>query len=283
MSSPPLRAVLPKASDRLRLADAYDVSPFCLGMVRDEDAVSEAFDAGINFFFVTADMHWPLYEQTRKGLANLLARGGGIRDRIVVAGVSYVAQPEFCYVPFKELINSVPGLGRLDVTLAGATRAHDFPARVAQYRRHIDWGARAFGATFHERPFAAETMATRAVQIGFIRYNAFHRGAEREIFPRVAARSPSLLYNFKSNERLSDAEYEALGLPETYWRPDATDYYRFALARPELDGILCAPRTPKEVVELLESVERGPLTEEEHTYLCDLADVAKGKASLPKG
>ena len=67
--------------------------------VRDGTGVSLSADHVFNFFFLSADMHWSLYEPLRRGLAALLARGGGIRDDIVVAGVSYVGQPEFCVAP----------------------------------------------------------------------------------------------------------------------------------------------------------------------------------------
>jgi hypothetical protein len=275
-----LRSTLPKPADRLRLGEVFDVSPFCLGMVRDWRTVPAAFEAGINFFFVSADMHWPLYEGLRRGLADLLARGGGVRDSLVVAAVSYVAQPEFCYIPFKEVIDSVPGLVRLDVTVAGAAAAHDFPVRAAEYRRHADWGVRLFGATFHDRAFAADTIAAGNVKIGFIRYNPFHRGAEEEVFPRIVGGVPARVYNFNSMQKLSEVQYAALKLPEGYWRPAPSEYYRYALVRPELDGILFAPQTPEELRDSLDGVARGPLTEEEHAYLGDLADLAKGEAEL---
>src|SRR5262249_26053031 len=84
MSGP--RAALPRLTDRLRLGGTQlEVSPFCLGRVDQPDTIAAAFDAGINFFFVSADMHWPLYEASRVGLGALLARGGAVRDRIVVA------------------------------------------------------------------------------------------------------------------------------------------------------------------------------------------------------
>jgi hypothetical protein len=73
----PLRTTLPAFTDRLPLsASPLRVSPICLGMVRDPETIPAAFDAGINiFFFFSADMHWPLYEPSRQGLAGLLARG----------------------------------------------------------------------------------------------------------------------------------------------------------------------------------------------------------------
>jgi aryl-alcohol dehydrogenase-like predicted oxidoreductase len=276
----PLRSALPQAAERRRLADALDVSPLCLGMVDDARTVPEAFDAGINFFFVSADMHWRYYEGTRRGLEDLLARGGGVRERVVVAAVSYVTQPEFCQLPFDEVVENVRGLERLDVTLAGAARAHDFPARAEQYARHGRLGVRAFGATFHDRLFAAEAIASRAVQIGFVRYNPEHRGAEEDLFPRIAERGPTLVYDFNTNRRLPEAVYQRLDFPASYWRPGPTDYYRFALARPEVDGILCAPRTPMQVRALVDALGRGPLTEDEHAYMCDVADLATGQAVL---
>src|SRR5436190_890300 len=62
------RAALPRMTDRLDLGSkGLRVSPFCLGRVKSPDTVLAAFDAGINFFFVTADMHWPGYENLREG------------------------------------------------------------------------------------------------------------------------------------------------------------------------------------------------------------------------
>ena len=42
-----------------------------------------------------------------------------------------------------------------------------------------------------------------------------------------------------------------------YWHPDVTDYYRFALSRPELDGLLVSPGTPGEVAALAECWRRA--------------------------
>src|ERR1051326_8362214 len=110
-----MRDFLPSFADRIALAGGLEVSRYCLGTVEDPAAVLAAFDAGINFFFVSADLHWPRYADLRRGLDQLLARGGGIRDRIVVAAVSYATQPEFCTMPFEELLEETPRLERLDI------------------------------------------------------------------------------------------------------------------------------------------------------------------------
>jgi hypothetical protein len=275
------RKALPQATDRLSLKRKLRVSPFCLGMVADPRAIGAAFDAGINFFLVTADMHWPLYEGTRRGLADLFARSPGIRDRIVVAVVSYMTQPEFCHAPFREVLDALPGLRHIDVTVAGGSYRKDFAVRAEQYALHAHVGARAFGTSFHDRAMAGKAMRERLVDIGFIRYNALHRGAEKDVFPHVPARRRSLLYNFTSTHGyLRPERYAALGLSGAHWQPKVTDYYRFVLARREIDGLLCAPRSPREVEALVRAMEEGGLTEEERVYIRDLADLSKGEARL---
>jgi len=274
---------LPRLSDRLPVAGGLRVSPFCLGMVGDPAVVPEAFDAGLNFFFLTTDMHWPLYEGTRRGLADLLKRG--VRDEVVVAAVCYPTQPEFCAAPFEELVAAVPGLGRLDVLLAGGAYGDEFGRRWPVYEEHHRQGFlgnRAVGATFHDRDVAVEAVVERQVDIAYIRYNPDHSGARRDVFPKMPNRPRPLLFNFKSTfGYVPPPQMAEIGLPgPEYWHPEVTDHYRFALTRPELDGLLIGLRTPGEIAALAAALERGPLTEEEEDYLMDVASVVRGEARV---
>src|SRR5262249_45101851 len=178
-----------------------EVSPVCLGIVDSPETVVDAFDAGINFFFVSADLHWPAYEGVRRGLGILLSRGGGIRDRMVVAGVSYVTQPRFCWIPFRELLDAIPGLGRLDLTVAGAAYPGEYARRFQEFRqrRGIGFlGIRALGTSFHVRKLALEAVTARLVDIAFIRYTPPHPGARADLFPGVGPRPRPLIYNFNN-------------------------------------------------------------------------------------
>ena len=67
-----IRSVLPCLRERLALGP-FSVSPICVGAVGDSKAISAAFEAGINCFLLTADMHWPLYREARRGLKDLFA------------------------------------------------------------------------------------------------------------------------------------------------------------------------------------------------------------------
>lgn len=286
MPSPrPRRRRLPRLTDRLKLGETgLEVSPICLGLAGSPDTVCEAFDAGINFFFVSADLHWPAYEASRRGLGRLLRRGRGIRERIVVAGVSYVTQPRFCWIPFRELLDAVAGLDRLDVTIAGAAYPAEYPRRLEEFRqqRRIGYlGARALGTSFHDRKLALEAVSARWVDIAFVRYNPSHPGARSDLFPSLGPRPRPLIFNFNNVLGYVDtARWTALGLDDSYWRPQPTDYYRFPLTRPEVDGILCKLSGRKQLQALEAALASGPLDAEEETYLIDLCTLAEGKAVL---
>ena len=263
------RAELPGLGDRLALRELA-VSPYCLGMVGDAATVLAAFDAGINFFFVTADLHWPLYEPLRRGLEQLLARGRAIRDEIVVAAASYATQPEFCTLPFQEVIAGVRGLERLDVLIAGGAYGHELAHRLPVYRRHRELahgGARAIGVSFHDRRAAIDPVVTGEIDLGLVRYNVAHRGACDDLFPHVRQRA-ARLYNFTSTAgHVGPERFAALGLAAETWQPDVTDHYRYVLGRPELDGILCSLGAPDHVASLADAIASGPLDEHEQQHL----------------
>ena len=292
------RKRLPQFTDRLVLGNqGLRVSPYCLGLVHSAETVAAAFEAGINFFFITTDMHWPVYEATRRGVRELLARGPAIRDQIVVAAVCYQTRPILCHGPFQELLDEMPGLGRLDVLIAGAIYGDEQGKRFPVYAEHRETGflgARALGMTFHDRSAALATIRDRRVDIAFLRYNPDHPGAATDLFPHLHSSSPrngrsrgrraarTLLFNFTSTfGYVPPAAMESMGLPgSVYWHPEITDHYRFVLSRPEIDGVLMALKTPEELQGVAEALDRGPVTEEEQAYLMDVALVARGEAKV---
>jgi len=253
-------------------------------MVRSEDTHSAAFDAGINFFFLSADLHWPYYDLARRGLERLLARGPDIREQVVVALVSYVTQPEFCAGALEEGLDAVSGLKFIDLAIIGGAYSEEFLTRLHVYRGIRDYGnlgSKATGTTFHDRVAALLAINHTLVDIAFIRYNPIHTGANLDLFPYLKRPTSTLLYNFKSTVgSLATERYAALGLNDDYWQPKVTDYYRFALTRPEIDGLLCSPSTPQEVEALASALEEGPLNEEEEKYLIDLATLDQGRGVL---
>jgi hypothetical protein len=269
------RGSLPALTDRRVLGEVgLKVSPFCLGITNDPRVVCEAFDAGMNFFFLSVDMHWPLYELLRRGLEMLFARGGGVRDDVVVAGVSYVTQPEFCFMPFREGIAAVKGLERFDLTIAGCAYASDMTVRLREYAKHragLVPGTRAVGMSFHDRTAAVLAVNHALVDLALVRYNAGHPGAAHDLFPAISGER-SLVYNFKSTAGFVPASRaDAVGIEDGSWVPEITDHYRYVLSCAELDGLLCALTAPAQVAQLRDALAKGPLEAEEIAYIEEIA------------
>lgn len=274
-ASVPPKTRLPDPRDRLPLGPTgVDASPICVGLTDHADTYCEAFDAGINFFFLTCDMHWPLYEGARQALVRLLARGRGVRDEIVVAATCYPTQPEFCTMPFVELVDAIPGLGHIDVAVAGGVYARDWVDRRKVYAEHRSGrleGARAIGASFHERTAVAPAVLAGEVDIAYVRYNPLHLGARRDVFAPLPPGDRAPLYNFKSSVGWRPPEqYEAAGHGDL-WLPTIGDHYRFALTPPAMDGLLCMLGEPSHVGDLVDALAEGPLDEGDQNHLIALA------------
>jgi aryl-alcohol dehydrogenase-like predicted oxidoreductase len=279
------RERMPALTDRLRLGTrGLTVSPFCIGIVGDPKVIPAAYEAGINFVFVTADMHWPLYENTRRGIRDLLAMKPAARDDLVIAAVAYVTQREFCSFPFVE-VSAELGVKGLDVLLAGGAYGFELGNRLPIYDGHRERGhvgARAMGVSFHDRVAAKEQINAGAIDIAFVRYNPAHPRASQDLFPHLSRPRKPLVYNFTNTFGLmtTDEQYASIGVAADYWRPHPTDYYRFALREPQLDGLLIAPPHPGAMTELVDAMAKGPLDDEDHQYLLDLGELVRGKARV---
>jgi hypothetical protein len=274
---------LPLPDDRLPLGNSgLSVSPLCLGLVPLPEIVTAAFDFGVNFFFLTADLHWPLYEGLRRGLEQLLARRPSVREDIVVGVVSYLDQPLFQHLQFNEVLDSVAGLDHVDVVIAGAVPGPaSFTARFEALhaaRAVGRWGLAATGASFHDRKTAIPCINNDLIDVGFIRYNASHPGARHDLLPYLHGQHASLIFNFTSMlGRVFPQQFSQIGLDNRFWFPKATDYYRFVLASSQIDGLLCAPRTLSELYELRDALAKPPLTAEEVEYIIWLSSSVNPK------
>lgn len=255
------------------------VSPICLGITDSPATVEAAFEAGVNFFFISADLHWPLYEATRRGLERLLKGNRKRRDEIVVGIASYFEEPWFGYLQFWEVIDAIPALERVDLLIAGGvTNDLSFDERTATLRRARAMqylGARSIGASLHKRKLALLAQ-NRGLDISYIRYNAAHPGARSEVLSSLPQKRRTLLFNFKSVlpvvSTASPAKFAKL---RRSMIPAPTDHYRFALSAPEIDGILCSPRTPLQVFRLLRALEKGPMSRDEQDYMLQIYSQAE--------
>lgn len=257
-------ATLPRARDRLRRGPLA-LSPLIVGEVSEPRVVLEAFDVGHNCFAISADLHWPAYEATRRGLAELLTRRGA-RDRLVVVGVSWAAQGEHSVAAFGELLEAIPRLERLDVLCAGGVGAADAMPRVATLaalRREAAFGCRAVGAAFHDLTTASFLLEHGLLDFAMLRVNALDAATTgRPLEARPLVLGFDALGGFAPPARL-----DALGVDPLNWRPAKSDHYRYVLSLPDLDGVLLSTLGPGELAKLDAALAQGPLDSESQAYL----------------
>jgi len=215
----------------------------------DADAVERAFhELGVNYFFVTTGM---------KGLVEGIRRlvAAGHRDEIVIgAGASI---PIGFSVPrAHEKICRTLGVDVIDVF-------HLFWVQAHWYVTGKTWPAmralkeagkvRALAISCHDRPMAASLVEEVGLDALMLRYNAAHRGAEREIFARLPEPRPGIIaYTATRWGRL----LKPIGDSGPMTAPEC---YRFALMNPSVDVVLTGPRNWDELVENVRGVRQGPL------------------------
>jgi aryl-alcohol dehydrogenase-like predicted oxidoreductase len=243
-------AALPgKRIFRLGLAGNYGVG---------EDGVRAAMDRGVNLFL------WTL---RAKGLRSLL-RDALARRREEVAVVGYAKVGWFGWGVRRgaEALLRELGTDYLDVYLLGwlGVGAAWTSATERELLALRESGkVRAFGASIHDRPRAGRLAEASPLDLLMIRYNAAHPGAEKDIFPHVRAGKPSVLaYTGTAWRRL-------LRRPRGWDGPVMTagDCYRFQLSSPHVDVALTGPSSRAEVEQNLDALAKGPLTEDEASWM----------------
>lgn len=243
------RKAFPQVSDRIALRGSAGlaVSPVCIGMVQDPAVVVAAYDAGVNFFFLSGDLHWKAYEPLRVGLRHLSAARPASVDEAVVGVVTYLAQPDLMEGAWEDALREVDQFANKVLVVGGVFRE--------DLQRRADTAARVhaacasttpFGLTIHDTALAMIEAVHCMASILFIRYNHRWRTADAEVLPASAA-SDTPLFAFKTTKFAGRS-------PGTF-----ADHYRFALGREGIDGVLCAPADVPELEALQEAIDAGPL------------------------
>jgi predicted aldo/keto reductase-like oxidoreductase len=177
------------------------------------------------------------------GLSSAVARMGRARRQVVVAAQfqsrpAHEAEREFAsmldelktdYIDVLTLYY-VESQGEWDELIAPGG-AWDFLAEQKRRGR-----LRMIGLTSHQRPFAAQWAQSGKLDLLMIRYNAAHRGAEREVFP--ITRVPVVTFTGLRWKALLNRTPDD---PPDFTPPGAAEWYRFCLANPAVAVALAAP------------------------------------------
>jgi aryl-alcohol dehydrogenase-like predicted oxidoreductase len=140
---------------------------------------------------------------------------------------------------------------------------------------------RRIGVTSHQRPLASEMARSGELDALMVRYNAAHRGAERDVFPVAEERHvPIISFTATRWNALMRRTPEE---PRGFEAPRAPEWYRFALQQPAVSVVLCAPHSRAELDEDLSVLETaGPLAPDEYARLAEHgAQVRKHASAFP--
>jgi aryl-alcohol dehydrogenase-like predicted oxidoreductase len=129
-----------------------------------------------------------------------------------------------------------------------------------------DGVVRRLGVTSHQRPLAAVMARSGLLDTVMVRYNAAHRGAEREVFPVTDVLGlPVIAYTALRWGALLRPTPDD---PPGFAVPRAPDWYRFVLQSQSVAVALAAPESPAELEEDLEVLgATGPLRPQEYDRL----------------
>jgi len=239
-------------------------------------AYREAFDRGANYFY------WGSLRRDgmKRAIREIAARD---RDELVLVLQSYARFPALIRRAVRGSLRRL-GLERAEVLLLGW-----FNRRPS--RRVIDAAlelrerglVRAVAISGHRRTMFPELLDDATFAIWHVRYNAVHRGAERDVFPHLAARPPSerpglVTYTTTRWGHLCDPKRT----PPGERTPGGTDCYRFALSRPEVDLCLAAPKNADEMRQALDALDRGPLDPDELAWMRRVGDHIYGSDRTAK-
>jgi aryl-alcohol dehydrogenase-like predicted oxidoreductase len=153
------------------------------------------------------------------------------------------------------------------------------PGGALEYLRDArrDGAVHQIGITSHQRVLAAEMARSGQLDCVMVRYNAAHRGAERDVFPVTRQLGlPVIAYTaLRWGALLRPTPDDPAG----FVVPRTPAWYRFVLQQPAVAVTLAAPQTRAELDEDLRVLRAdGPLGDEEYTDLAAHGDRVRRNA-----
>ncbi|MGE0706745.1 MAG: aldo/keto reductase [Planctomycetota bacterium] len=253
---------------RLGVAASYGVGG------RDLEAAVE--EHGVNY------LYWGSRRTGGFGDALRALSARGLRERLFVVVQSYSRLGCLVRPSLRRALRQL-GTDHADLLLLGwwnkpvSGRILD-AARACQREGLV----RHLGVSTHQRPLVPGFAgADSPYDVVHLRYNAANRGAERDIFPHVAATPAERagLVAFTAT-RWRELLRAPAGAPKDVRVPTAGDCYRFVLGAPQVDVCMSGPADGEQLRHAIAAVERGPFAPEEQAWIEGFGDLVYAAGSV---
>lgn len=227
-------------------------------------AIEAAFERGVNYLYWGTSRRGEM----ARAIRNIAKKN---RDGLVVTIQSYSRSALLMRASLELAIRRL-GLDHADVLLLGWWPSLP-PARILDeaVRLREKGRVRALAISSHNRPLFSQLAALGIFDALMVRYNAAHRGAEADVFPRLPTGSGSpavIAYTATRWRSLLDPRRA----PPGEKTPTAGDCYRFALSHPRVGMVLTGPANAAQMDEALRALDRGPLGDDEMAWIRRVGD-----------
>ena len=236
-------------------------------------AVEEAFEQGVNY------LYWGSYRTGSFGeaLRHLAPR----RDRVALVLQSYSRLASLVGPSLERALRAIR-YEYADVLLLGMWNKPVSPRIVEAARRLQQRGlVRHLALSTHQRPLVASLAGDADFNLFHVRYNAVHRGAEKEVFPWLPDQGGPGLVAFTAT-----CWRKLLGhrrIPKEERVPTAGDCYRFVLSQPAVHVCMTGPGSAAHVREALDALRKGPMSPEELAWMRRVGDAIYGRKAQSQG
>src|SRR5579871_5745551 len=229
--------------------------------------VEQAFEHGVNYFY------WGSLRRGKfgDGLRSL----GPRRDRFLLVTQSYSRVASLIGPSLERALRALR-FDYTDALLLGLWNSAPEPRILESCLKLRERGlVRYLAVSTHNRPLIAQLAADPQYEIFHVRYNAAHRGAEREVFPGMLTRNPPGLVSFTATSWRQLLGHKRI--PQGEKIPTAADCYRFVLTQPAVNVCMTGPANAAQFGEALGALQRGPMAEEELAWMRRVGDAVYGK------
>jgi aryl-alcohol dehydrogenase-like predicted oxidoreductase len=229
------------------------------------EAFEEAFEKGCNYFYLGSGRH---RAGMRRAIRNLCRQGR--RDKLVIAIQTYARFGFLTEWFFKRSLKSM-GLEQADIMILGWHNRRPAPGLVKRAQAMKQKGlCRFLAMSGHQRKLFPQVAVGEQFDLFHVRYNAAHRGAEKEIFPHIQGDQRPGIVSYTATRwgQLLNPKK----MPPADSVPAPGDCYRFALSNPAVDVCLCGPKNMDQMRAALPALELGPLGEEDMERMRRIGD-----------